>query len=66
MPLVHSLPVMAVGLPASLSPADLMAAREIFLTNSLFEFRSVERLDDREFGQSEIAAKIRADYRALT
>ena len=51
---------------ASLSPADLMAAREIFLTNSLFEVRSVERLDDREFGQSEIAAKIRSDYRALT
>jgi branched-chain amino acid aminotransferase len=51
---------------ASLSPADLAGAREIFLTNSLFEIRSVGRLEDRELGQSEIAAKLRADYRALT
>jgi branched-chain amino acid aminotransferase len=51
---------------ASLSPADLRGAREIFLTNSLFEIRSIGQLDDREFGQSEVAAKLRADYRALT
>ena len=50
----------------SLSPADLAAASEVFLTYSLFEVSSVRRLDDREFGRSEIAAKLRADYRALT
>ncbi len=49
-----------------LSPADLAGAAEIFLTNSLFEIRSVGRLDDREFGPGEVAAKLRADYRALT
>ncbi len=51
---------------ASLSPADLAGAAEIFLTNSLFEIRSVGRLGDREFGAAEIAARLRADYRALT
>jgi len=51
---------------ASLSPADLAGAREIFLTNSLFEIRSVGRLDDRDFGTDETAAKLRTDYRALT
>jgi branched-chain amino acid aminotransferase len=51
---------------ASLSPADLAGAREIFLTNSLFEIRSVGLLDGRERGPAEIAAKLRADYRALT
>jgi branched-chain amino acid aminotransferase len=50
---------------ASLSPGDLAAAGEIFLTNSLFEIRSVGRLDDRAFGLSEIADRLRADYRAL-
>jgi branched-chain amino acid aminotransferase len=59
----------ALGIPieeASLSPADLAGAREIFLTNSLFELRSVARLEDREFGGAEIAAKLRAGYRGLT
>jgi branched-subunit amino acid aminotransferase/4-amino-4-deoxychorismate lyase len=51
---------------ASLSSADLDGAREIFLTNSLFEVRSVGRLGAREFGAPEIAPKLRADYRALT
>jgi branched-chain amino acid aminotransferase len=51
---------------ASLSPADLAGAAEIFLTNSLFEIRSVGRLDDRAFGAAEMAAKLRSDYRALT
>jgi branched-chain amino acid aminotransferase len=51
---------------ASLSSADLAGAREIFLTNSLFEVRSVGRLGAREFGAPEIAPKLRADYRALT
>ena len=45
---------------ASLSPADLAGAREIFLTNSLFELRSLGRLDDREITGSEIAARLRA------
>jgi branched-chain amino acid aminotransferase len=51
---------------ASLSPADLANAREIFLTNSLFEIRSVGRLDSRDFEPGEVAAKLRADYRTLT
>jgi branched-chain amino acid aminotransferase len=51
---------------ASLSPADLLGAREIFLTNSLFEIRSLGRLDSRDLEPGEIAAKLRADYRALT
>jgi len=51
---------------ASLSPADLAGAREIFLTNSLFEIRSVGMLDGSERGPAEVAAKLRADYRALT
>ncbi|MDQ7248906.1 aminotransferase class IV [Dongia sedimenti] len=50
---------------ASLSPADLAGAQEIFLTNSLFEIRSVARLDDRAFGPGAVAAKLRADYRGL-
>jgi branched-chain amino acid aminotransferase len=49
---------------ASLSLADLAAAREIFLTNSLFEIRSVGHLGGRAFGPSEVAARLRADYRA--
>jgi branched-chain amino acid aminotransferase len=53
------------GVEASLSPADLLAAREIFLTNSLFEIRSVARLDDQDFAPGDVTAKLRADYRAL-
>lgn len=58
----------ALRLPAeeaSLSPADLARAAEIFLTNSLFEIRSVGRLDGRTLESGAIAAKLRADYRAL-
>ena len=51
---------------ASLSVEDLAGAREIFLTNSLFEVRSVGNLDGREIGGREVAEKLRADYRALT
>jgi branched-chain amino acid aminotransferase len=51
---------------ASLSPTDLAAAKEIFLTNSLFEIRSIGRLEDWEFGAAEIADQLRAAYRALT
>jgi branched-chain amino acid aminotransferase len=54
------------ALEASLSPADLAGAAEIFLTNSLFEVRSIERLDDRELAPPNIAAQLRAAYRALT
>jgi branched-chain amino acid aminotransferase len=50
---------------ASLSPADLLGAGEIFLTNSLFEIRAIGRLDGRDFEPGEIEAKLRADYRAL-
>jgi branched-chain amino acid aminotransferase len=50
---------------ASLSPADLAGAQEIFLTNSLFEIRSLGSLDGRDFGPGDVAAKLRADYRAL-
>jgi len=50
---------------ASLMPADLGDAREIFLTNSLFEVRSVGTLDGREFGRTDVAARLRGDYRAL-
>ena len=53
------------GEEASLSPADLGLAQEIFLTNSLFEIRSVARLGDREFGPAPIAAKLLSAYRAL-
>jgi branched-chain amino acid aminotransferase len=51
---------------ASLLPADLAGAGEIFLTNSLFEIRSVGRLDGREIAATDIADRLRADYRALT
>jgi branched-chain amino acid aminotransferase len=50
---------------ASLSIADLLEAREIFLTNSLFEIRSVGRLGDRDLAPGDVAAKLRSDYRAL-
>jgi branched-chain amino acid aminotransferase len=50
---------------ASLSVADLLDAHEVFLTNSLFEIRSVGRLGDRDFAPSEVADKLRAAYRAL-
>ena len=50
---------------ASLSPADLDRASEILLTNSLFEIRSVGRLDGRALRTNSVAAKLRADYQAL-
>jgi branched-chain amino acid aminotransferase len=51
---------------AALGPADLAQASEILLTNSLFEIRSVGRLDDRELGPGPLAARLRAGYRELT
>jgi branched-chain amino acid aminotransferase len=50
---------------ASLLPADLVRAAEIFLTNSLFEIRSVGSLDGSELAPPNIAAQLRAAYRAL-
>jgi len=49
----------------ALLPADLDRAREILLTNSLFEIRSVGRFDGRELGTDVIGAKLRADYRQM-
>ena len=59
----------ALRIPAmeqSLLPGDLARAREVWLTNSLFEIRSVGKLDDREIPGRELAAKLRSDYRELT
>jgi branched-chain amino acid aminotransferase len=50
---------------ASLSPGELGGAREIFLTNSLFELRSVSRLDGWRAASREVAEALRAAYRAL-
>ena len=50
---------------SALLPADLDRAREILLTNSLFEIRSVGRFDGREIGTDGIGAKLRADYRQM-
>ena len=50
---------------AALSPADLAAAREIFLTNSLFEIRSLAQLDGIACGEGAMAAKLRDAYRSL-
>jgi len=49
----------------ALLPADLDRAREVLLTNSLFEIRSVGRFDGRELGTDVIGAKLRADYRQM-
>jgi branched-chain amino acid aminotransferase len=50
----------------SLPPAELEQAREILLTNSLFEIRSVARLDGRDLsGGDGLAMKLRNAYRAL-
>jgi branched-subunit amino acid aminotransferase/4-amino-4-deoxychorismate lyase len=50
----------------SLSPAELEQAREILLTNSLFEIRSVMRLNHRDLsGGDGLAKKLRNAYRAL-
>jgi branched-chain amino acid aminotransferase len=46
----------------SLRPADLLLAEEILLTNSLFEVRSVGRLDGREIGGRTLGDALRAAY----
>jgi branched-chain amino acid aminotransferase len=48
---------------ASLRPADLLQAEEILLTNSLFEVRSIGRLDGREIRGWALGDKLRAEYR---
>jgi len=50
---------------ASLRPADLLRAEEILLTNSLFEIRSVTRLDDRATNGRALADRLRAQYRQM-
>jgi len=49
----------------SLRPADLAQAREILLTNSLFEIRSVAKLDGRVLVAGEIAARLHGAYREM-
>lgn len=58
----------ALRIPAeetALLPEDLDRAQEILLTNSLFEIRSVGRLDGRDIEGRDIGAKLRADYREM-
>jgi branched-chain amino acid aminotransferase len=50
----------------SLRPADLLRAQEILLTNSLFEIRSVARLDERAYPGHVFAEKLRTGYREMT
>ncbi|HEY4163124.1 MAG TPA: aminotransferase class IV, partial [Dongiaceae bacterium] len=51
----------------ALPVGEFQRAREIWLTNSLFEIRSVARLDDRDLpGGDDLAKKFRKAYRALT
>jgi branched-chain amino acid aminotransferase len=56
---------LAAAEEASLTEADLARAAEIFLTNSLFEIRTVGRLDGRALGDAAVADKLRREYRAL-
>jgi branched-chain amino acid aminotransferase len=51
---------------ASLSPADLARAEEILLTNSLFEIRSVTRLDGHAIDGRAMGDRLRAEYRERT
>jgi len=49
----------------SLRAEDLLQADEILLTNSLFEIRSVARLDDRALYARALGDKLRAEYRQM-
>lgn len=49
----------------SLRPEDLSRAQEIFLTNSLFEVRSVVRIGDHAITGRGLGDKIRAEYKAM-
>jgi branched-chain amino acid aminotransferase len=50
----------------SLRAADLQRADEILLTNSLFEIRSVGRMDGRELRGAALGDRLRAEYREMT
>jgi branched-chain amino acid aminotransferase len=50
----------------ALLPDELRQAEEILLTNSLFEIRSVGRLDGGEIAGRALGARLRAEYRAMT
>jgi branched-chain amino acid aminotransferase len=47
----------------SLRPADLLRAEEVLFTNSLFEIRSLSRLDGRELRHRALGDKLRRAYR---
>jgi len=47
----------------SLRPGDLARAEEVLLTNSLFEIRSVKRLDARMLGVTTLGDRLRSEYR---
>ena len=49
----------------SLRQADLLKAEEILLTNSLFEIRSITRLDERVLQRRGLADELRAKYRQM-
>lgn len=51
---------------ASLRPEDLARAEEVLLTNSLFEIRSVGRLDARTIAGRALGDRLRAEYRERT
>jgi branched-chain amino acid aminotransferase len=50
---------------SSLSAADLRRAEEILLTNSLFEVRSVGRMDTRELSGRALGDRLRAAYKEM-
>ncbi len=49
----------------SLQPTDLLRAEEILLTNSLFEVRSVGRMDGRALDGRAVGDKLRAKYKEM-
>jgi branched-chain amino acid aminotransferase len=53
------------GQEISLRPVELERADEVWLTNSLFEVRSIMRLDGRTLQSRAVADKIRAEYRQM-
>lgn len=50
---------------SSLRRDDVLRAQEVLLTNSLFEVRSVGRLDGRVLEERTIGDRLRAQYRAM-
>jgi branched-chain amino acid aminotransferase len=49
----------------SLSPEDMLRAEEILLTNSLFEIRSVGRLDGHALRSRALGDKLRGEYKEM-